>query len=180
MTATRADIAERVRLTIEVEFVTRRAVESKEARVHRLLFADRTDVRFAVLVPPGNDTLLDLKTGARYRFDGLLGAAPVDETVHDDLACPECGGGLKRGQIVDVAGRGVRGAVAQLGIDEPFGIVDAGTIVWRADRGRQQPAGAPQADRPTQTVPDFVCVSCGRHVTRGAADESVTPGEERE
>jgi Ca-activated chloride channel family protein len=171
MTATHADLVERGRLTIELELVTRRAVTSEGERIHRLRVADRTGTRFAVLVAPGSDSLPDLETWAGYWFDGLLGAAPVDETVHDDFACPDCGGGLRYGQIVDVAGRGLLGAVAQLDLGEPFGIVDAGTAVWRANRDRRPPE-RPHADRPSRTVPDFVCVSCGRHAMRGAVDES--------
>ena len=70
--------------------------------------------------------------------------------------------------------------IAQLGLDEPFGIVDAGTTVWRADRDRRQPAQTPQTDPPARPVPDFVCVSCGRHATRAAGAGSVTPRGECE
>ena len=179
MTTTHADIVERARLGIEAAFVTRRAVESGDAQIHRLLLTDQTGAQFAVLVP-SSAMLPGLKTGASYRFEGLLGAAPVDETVHDALICPDCGGGLRLGQVVDAAGRGIRGSVAQLGLDEPFGIVDAGTTVWRADRDRRQPAQTPQTDPPARPVPDFVCVSCGRHATRAAGAGSVTPRGECE
>lgn len=179
MTTTDADLVERGRLAIELELVTRRGVTPEGERIHRLRVADRTGAQFAVLIAPGSDPLLDLETGARYWFDRLLGAAPVDETVHDDWTCPDCGGGLRYGQIVDVAGPGMRGAVAQLGLDEPFGIVDAGTAVWRANPDRRPPE-RPHADRPSRTVPDFVCVSCGRHAMRGAVDESATPAGECE
>jgi Ca-activated chloride channel family protein len=170
METTYADIVERGRHEIEVTFVTRRAVECNDERIHRLLVTDTTGTQFALLVAPDGDALPDLATGERYRFVGLLGAAPIETTSHDDWTCPACDGALRRGQATDAAGWGLVDAVARFDLTDRFGIVDAETAVQHPERDTATEEWTPRPESERPTVPDYVCTACGCHVDQRAAE----------
>ena len=157
-----ADIADGKRQDIAVEFITRRTIGCDGEHVYRLLVADQSGKQFTVLATPDSEALLGLKTGATHRISGLLGAAPV--TSADDIGaeCPDCGGRLRSGQVVDAAGAAVTQAASQLALDEPFGIIDARATVRRVRDGRSLVDGwAQMGDDTSVTIPDYVCQSCG-------------------
>jgi Ca-activated chloride channel family protein len=165
MDTTYADIAEGERFDIAVEFITRRAIECDGGRVNRLLVADRTGTQFTVLATPDSEPLLNLKTGATHRISGMLGAGPV--TAADDVRaeCPDCGGRLRPGQVIDAAGSVVTQAASQLSLDEAFGLIDARTTVRRVREDRSLVDDwRPMDDDRSVILPDYVCEACGRHV----------------
>lgn len=125
MNRTYADLRPGARLDIDVEFITKRTVDCEGTKISRLLVTDRADKQFAVLVASGPDSLPDLETGATYHVSGLLGARSVDSARSSAEKCPDCGGRLRVGRVVDTADSAVAVAASQLDLDEPFGIVDA-------------------------------------------------------
>jgi len=160
-----ADIEDGKRHDIAVEFITRRAIDCDGEHVHRLVVADRSGKQFTVLATPDSETLLSLKTGATHRISGLLGAAPVTSVDNIGAECPDCGGRLRQGQVVDAAGVAVTQAASQLSLDEPFGIIDASATVRRVRENRSLVDDwTPMDDDRSVTPPDYVCRSCGRHV----------------
>jgi len=165
MDTTYADIEDGKRHDIAVEFITRRAIDCDGEHVHRLRVADQSGKKFTVLATPDSEALLDLKTGATHRISGLLGAAPVISADDIGAECPDCGGQLRPGQVVDAAGSAVTRAASQLSLDEPFGIIDAGATVHRVREDRSLVDDwTPMDDDRSVTPPDYVCESCGRHV----------------
>ena len=165
MDTTYADIQPGARLDIAVEFITRRAIDCPDGRVHRLLVADQDGTEFAVLTTPDSEPVRDLKTGATHRITGLLGAEPPDETEPVNATCPDCGGALRPGTVVDAASPAVAQAAAELGLDDPVGIVDDATTVRRVRPGTTTvddwtPMGT---DDGHVAAPDYVCTDCGRH-----------------
>jgi Ca-activated chloride channel family protein len=171
MDHTYADVEEGVRHDVEVEFVTRRAVDVGDARVHRLVVADRTGAQFAVLVAPDRDVLSDLKTGETYRIEGLLGADPVPPA--GDRDCPDCGGDLRPGVAVDAADPAVARAAVRLDLTDRFGVVDGVSAV-----GEPSADGLVDGWRPMDGVdrpgpPARVCTDCGRGVEADELDGPV-------
>jgi Ca-activated chloride channel family protein len=170
MDHTYADVEEGVRCDVEVEFVTRRAVDVGDARVHRLLVADRTDTQFAVLVAPDRDVLSDLKTGETYRLAGLLGAGPPRPT--NGRTCPDCGGAVRPGGVVDTVGPAVARAAARLDLDDRFGVVDDLSVVGEPATGGWRPMAC--VDRPGP--PALVCTACGHGVGTDELDDPLPTG----
>lgn len=119
------DIEEGRRLDLTVEFVSRRAVGCDGRRVYRLLVADRLGTRFDVLVAPDGDLPVGLKTGDRYRIEGMLGVAPRERT-EGGAEGDECG---DSNATVD---RSLSEAASRLRLTGPVGVVDASTTVGRA------------------------------------------------
>jgi Ca-activated chloride channel family protein len=165
MDGTYADLRRGARLDIEVEFITKQAIEYDGERVNRLLVADQTGEQFAVLGTPVSDTFQHLKTGETYRITGLLGARPVDAARRSAEDCPDCGGRLRAGHVVDAVGPAVTAATEQFGLDEPFGIIDDESSMQRVRDGAAaiDDWTPMETDRSIET-PDFVCTDCGRHV----------------
>jgi Ca-activated chloride channel family protein len=160
-----ADIEDGKRHDIAVEFITRRTIDCDGEHVHRLLVADQSGKQFTVLATPDSEALLGLKTGATHRISGLLGAAPVTSADDTWAECPDCGGWLRPGQVVDTAGAAVTQAASQLSLDEPFGIIDTRATVRRVRENRSLVDDwTPMDDDRSVTPPDYVCESCGRHV----------------
>jgi Ca-activated chloride channel family protein len=160
-----ADIEDGKRHDIAVEFITRRAIDCDGEHIHRLVVADRSGKQFTVLATPDSETLLSLKTGATHRISGLLGAAPVTSVDDIGAECPDCGGRLRQGQVVDATGAAVTEAASQLSLDEPFGIIDASATVRRVRKNRSLVDDwTSMDDDRSVTPPDYVCRSCGRHV----------------
>jgi Ca-activated chloride channel family protein len=162
MTRTQADLRAGERVDIVVEFISRRTVDTGEGRVHRLVVADRTGERVALLVAPGREPPVGLETGASYRVAGLLGADPV-ETAPVAGDCPDCGGRLRPGSAADLAGSAVAAAAAELGLEAPFGVVDARTTVRPVLEAAPVDDWTPM-DAGRETPPEFVCRDCGRQV----------------
>ncbi|GGJ04177.1 hypothetical protein GCM10008995_12470 [Halobellus salinus] len=160
-----ADIEDGKRHDIAVELVTRRAIDCDGEHVHRLLVTDQSGRQFTVLATPDSEALLGLKTGGTHRISGLLGAVPL--TSGDDIGavCPDCGGQLRPGQVVDAAGAAVTQAASQLSLDEPFGIIDVRTTVRRVRDDRSLVNDwTPMDDDRSVSPPDYVCASCGCRV----------------
>jgi hypothetical protein len=121
MTTSYADLRAGQRADLVAELVTRRSIEFAGERVHRLLVDDRDGDRFAVFVDPDSGFLPGLRTGGRYRFEGLLPADP----------------GTDAGPVaLDAA---LAAGTARLGVERTFGIVDHATTVTRA--GTDRPVG---------------------------------------
>jgi len=174
MDTTYADIEDGKRHDIAVEFITRRAIDCDGEHVHRLLVADQSGRRFTVLATPHSEALIELKTGATHRISGVLGAVPVTTADDNGDECPDCGGRLRPGQIIDAAGAAVTQAASQLSLDEPFGIIDARATVRRVREGRSLVDDwTPMDDDRPVTPPDYVCESCGRHVDAYELRETV-------
>ena len=114
------------RIDVAAEFVTRRVLRCSDRRVHRLLVDDTSGERFAVLVPPGADPLYDLRTGGSYRFCGLRYVDP------STVASADVAGGPDRdGSGSEPRADALAVAVEELGLEEPFGVVDGETTVER-------------------------------------------------
>ena len=172
MDTTYADIADGNRCNIEVEFNTRRVINCGGTLVHRLLVTDQSGTQFAVLTTSDSESLVDVKTGATHCISDLLGSDPVSFAADTDTEaeCPHCDGSLRPGRTVDVVGSALPEAASQLGLNEVFGIVDAESAVRRVREDRTlvddwnpMENGSRTA---SQTPPDYVCESCGRHVER--------------
>ncbi|WP_435348523.1 vWA domain-containing protein [Haloarchaeobius sp. HRN-SO-5] len=165
METTHADVTEGQRLDVTVEFISRRPMDCAGERVRRLLVVDRAGTPFSVFVTPDGDPLLDLKTGETYRLSGLLGAGPIDSGESVAADCPDCGGTIRSGQVIDAAGPVLAQAKAELGITEPVGIVDDRTSVRlvRREDGTVDD-WTPMQDGESVYAPDYVCESCGRHL----------------
>jgi len=169
------DIADGKRHDIAVEFITRRAIDCDGEHVHRLLVADQSGTQFTVLATPDSEALLDLKTGATHRISGMLGAVPVTTAGGIAAECPDCGGQLRPGQVVDAAGAAVTQAASQLSLDEPFGIIDAKASIRRVREGQSLVDDwTPMGENRSVSPPDYACESCGRHIDadelRGTAE----------
>ena len=176
MNQTYADLRPGARLDIDVEFITKRTVDCEGTKISRLLVTDRADKQFAVLVASGPDSLPDLETGATYHVSGLLGARSVDSARSSAEKCPDCGGRLRVGRVVDTADSAVAVAASQLDLDEPFGIVDAtSSMQATADDADVVDDWTPMRDEQSVKPPDFVCDACGRHI-----DEFELRGHEEE
>ncbi len=159
-----ADVRTGARLDIDVEFITKRVIESEGSQVTRLLVADQSGEQFALLVTPDSDSIRGLKTGAVYHISGLLGTNPVDSTRSTVNECPSCGGQLREGHVIDAVDSSVTSAATQLGLDKTFGIVDATTTVQRVtDDADVVDDWTPMTQEQSVKSPEFVCTSCGRH-----------------
>ena len=160
MGRTPTEIQEGSRLAVTAEFITRRVIGRGDAPVHRLLVADRDGAQVTVLTTPERSPPLGLQAGAAYRFVGLLGADP---TVADSTEgrCGSCGGPLRPGGPLDTVDPAVGEAASQLGLEQPFGVLDAAATV-RSVPAPDTPVDdwVPMAPQP----PERVCMSCGRHV----------------
>ncbi|WP_232685672.1 vWA domain-containing protein [Halobacterium zhouii] len=166
MNTTYADLNAGTRLDIDVEFITRRAIDCPSGRVHRLLVADQDGSQFAVLTTPDNDSIRNLKTDATHRITGLLGATPTDVPAVTDADCPDCGGALRPGAPVDTVDEAVVQAAAELGLDGCIGILDANATIRRVpDDANTTDDWIPMREGPDSvTTPASVCKNCGRHV----------------
>ncbi len=164
MSTTYTHIEEGTRLDITVEFVSYHAVDCKGGQMHRLVVTDETDTQFTVLATPDSDHPVDPETGAEYRFSGLLGAAPVRRRGTGE-ECPACGGAVRPGQAVDAVEYDVAGVATELGLDEPFGVLDgqASTRRVAADETVVDDWVPMREERPVER-PEYVCESCGRHL----------------
>lgn len=165
MNRTYADLRPGARVDIDVNFITRRVVDCEDTWISRLLVADKAGEQFAVLVPPESDSLPDIKTGSTYHISGLLGARPPDSGCGSVQDCPDCGGQLRPGQVIDTVGQAVAAAASQLGLDEPLGIADTTTSVQPVtDDADVVDDWTPMTTEQSVEPPDFVCNACGRHV----------------
>jgi Ca-activated chloride channel family protein len=168
MERTYADLRPGARLNIDVEFIRKQTVECAGTTVTRLVVADQAGEQFTVLVMPEYESVPELATGAMYRISGLLGARPVDSVPDSSEECPDCGGQLRVGQVVDTIGSGVTAAVSKLGVDEPFGIVDATAgLQATVDDADVVDDWTPMHEERSVEPPDFVCDACGRHIDDG-------------
>jgi len=160
-----ADIADGKRHDIAVTFITRRTIDCEGEHVQRLLVADQSGTEFTILATPDSEALLNLKTGATHHISGLLGAVPVAPAGGIKAACPDCGGQLRPGQVVDTAGSAVTQAASQLSLEESFGIIDTQASIRRVREGRSLVDDwTPMDDTGPVTPPEYACESCGRHV----------------
>jgi Ca-activated chloride channel family protein len=152
------------RTDITVEVVEQQRLDCAGGRVCRLQVVDTTGTVFTVLTTAERDHP-DVEAGATYRLLGVLGAAPVSRSVDDDWACPDCGGDLRQGGVVDIVDAALAQAVSQLDLDGLFGIVDAEASVRRVATGETAVDDwtPMQSDR-SVTTPEYVCDACGRHV----------------
>jgi Ca-activated chloride channel family protein len=165
MGTTYTHIEEGARLDITVEFITRRAVECEDGRMHRLVVSDEADTQFTVLATPDSDRPVDLKTGGEYRLSGLLGATPVTSQATGE-ECPACGGPVRPRQAVDIVDSNVAAVTAELELDEPFGILDAQASM-RGTEGDETVVDdwVPMQEKQPAERPEYVCESCGRHLS---------------
>lgn len=163
MATTYTDIREGRRVEITVEFVTRRALCCDHGRVHRLLVADRSGTQFPLLATPDADPLLGLQSGERYLLSGVLGAQPHGSLGDRGEQCPDCGGTIRPGQVVDTVDPAVREAATRLDLVKSFGIVDTKATVLEIPLG-DTPVDdwIPIGPDARMDLPDRVCASCGR------------------
>ncbi|MFT4889946.1 MAG: Ca-activated chloride channel family protein [Halobacteriales archaeon] len=165
MGRTFTDLGDGTRIDITVEFISRRPIECDGQRVYRLLVADRTGTRFTVLATPDSHSPVGLKTGARHRISGLLGATQPDPGSDAPAECPHCGGRLRTGGTVDAVDPAVASAAVELDLDEAFGIVDQRTTIRRVrDDEDVVDDWSPMREDSPVSPPDYVCGSCQRHV----------------
>lgn len=165
MDTTYTDLRPGERFDIDVEFITKRAVDCEGTKITRLLVTDQAGTQFAVLITPDGDSLPFLETGTTYRISGLLGSRPIDSAQGSAEECPDCGEQLRVGRAVDTAGASVAVAASQLDIDEPFGIIDATSVVQlTADDAGVTDDWTPMRDEQPVELPDYVCDACGRHI----------------
>lgn len=153
-------VGERADLT--AEFVSRRVLDCEAGLVRRLLFADGER---PVLVSPGATHPVGLRVGERYRLRGVLGCAPVPEPV--GRRCPDCDGQLRPGGTIDTVHPAVREAVAALGPDGAFGVLDESARLRSVGAEDEQPLRPAPADR---SPPGFVCTGCGAVATPEVCD----------
>jgi Ca-activated chloride channel family protein len=160
-----ADLRSGARLDIDVEFITKRALDCDGERVTRLLVADQSGTQFAVLATSHSDVVQHLKTGDTYRISGLLGAQPVDAARDSTEECPECGGRLRAGHVVDTVSPALTVAADQLDLDDRFGIIDEAASIRRVrDNAGVIDDWTPMDNEQSVETPDYVCKACGRHV----------------
>lgn len=168
------------RFTITAEFVTRRTLNVNGDRVHRLLVEDEIGTRHALLMLPEAVEMVSQKTGAIYRFNGLVRSEPPRRDS-DDGECPQCSYPLRHGRAVDAVSHSLAMAAFQLELDAPFGVVDEQTTIYRLrsevdDRERVvddwQPMENGSAQPDTQR-PDYVCDACKSTFTADKVDEAV-------
>jgi Ca-activated chloride channel family protein len=176
MHTTYTDVRERVRLDSLVEFITRRSLGCGDRRVERLVVADTTGRQFEVLTTPDSDPLVGLRSGDRYHISSLLCADPDGTAGTVDRECPDCGGPLRPGRVLDTVDPAVADAVAQLGLDEPFGILDSEAAI-QGVRAESTPVDdwIPAGDD-VVGLPDCVCRDCGRRVERRPEDGTPSGG----
>ena len=172
MNSTYTALNEGERHDITVEFVTRRAVSCAGERVHRLLVEDSEGEQFAVLLAPGTDPLLDVKTGGTYRIDNLLSCDPANASGDTSATCPDCDDRLRPGSAVDTVDPSVALAADEFDLSAPFGVADN-----RASIERVRPDDHDVDDwQPMQSggrvsPPDYVCCGCGRRVAASELHE---------
>lgn len=168
------------RCTITGEVVTSQSVPVEGGRVQKLLVTNRMGEQTTVLLIPDSTIEERVEPGVRYRFSDVLGADPVEKSRSTHRECPECGGSLRQGQLIDTAGTDVVQAVEKLSLDECVGIGDEQTAVERLYSNESLVDDwKPMTSEATATPPDYVCPSCGRHVDahelrpdeRGSHDE---------
>ena len=175
MNTIHTDLNEGVHLDIEVEFLTRRVVRRGDEPVHRLLVADSRGTQFAVLTTPDCDMPVGLRAGETYRLYGLLGADPGadNEPTGDGMDCPTCGSPLRPERVLDAVDSAVSEAADQLGLEEPFGIIDNRTCL-RESTAETTPAEdwIPMDAGGSTGRLEMVCTSCHRRVAGGCADST--------
>ena len=153
------------RLDIDAEFITIRTIDCDGASVSRLLVTDHTGDQFTILTTPDSQSLRPLKTGATYAFSQLLAADPIDPSATPPDNCPDCDAQLRPGQVLDTAEPAVVTAAATLGIDERFLIFDSTSSLTRSTpTASTVDDWTPMHEAQPVTAPDYVCMSCGRHV----------------
>ncbi|ERH09092.1 MAG: uncharacterized protein containing a von Willebrand factor type A (vWA) domain protein [halophilic archaeon J07HX64] len=178
MDTTYTDICERIRLDSPVKFITRRPLGRGDRQVERLVVADTAGRQFEVLTTPDSDPTVGLRSGDRYHISSLLCADPDGAAGTVDRECPGCGGSLRRGRVLDTVDPAVADAISQLGLDEPFGILDSEAAI-RSVRAESTPVDdwIPAGDS-VVGFPDCVCRGCGRCVERQPED-GITSGTTR-
>lgn len=168
------------RFTITAEFVTRRTLNVRGDRVHRLLVEDETGTRHALLMLPEAVEMVSQKTGAIYRFNGLVRSEPPQRD-RDDGECPQCSHPLRHGRAVDAVSHSLATTAFQLELDAPFGVIDEHTTIYRLrsevdDRERVvddwQPTENGSTPPDTQR-PDYVCDACESTFTADEGDGTV-------
>lgn len=162
-----ADLQRNTRVDIEIELITKQAIECDGERIYRLIVADSTGEQFAILRAPENNVLQDLETGEIYQITDLLGTRAIDTEYDDAENCPDCGGQLRPGHGVDAVEPAIATAAEQFEFNEPFGIIDNLSSIQRVRNN----AGTiddwttmeTETDHSTE-IPHLVCIECGRHV----------------
>jgi len=162
------DVRPGTRFDIEVEFITKRTIDAGGTDVTRVLVADQSGEQFSVIATPDSDSLYHLETGATYQLSELLGGSPIDSSHAPIGECPECGGELRPGQVIDTVDSAVATAVDELSLDDVFGILDADSSVEAVNVEAEvvDDWQAMEHDQSSSTVetPDYVCRSCARQL----------------
>jgi Ca-activated chloride channel family protein len=165
MDGTYADLRPGERLDITIEVAATEVVEHEDTQTTQLLVIDQSGTQFTVLAAPDTDALQELETGATYHVTGLLGVRPVNQLEGRAGECPDCGGRLRDGGVVDTVSSAVVTATVELDLDEPFGVFDTESSVRSATQdGTVIDDWTPMRTEEPVETPDYVCLSCGRHV----------------
>ena len=162
MTTMYADFEAGRRVEMSVEFVARRSIDLDEHRIHRLIVSDRSGESFPVMIAPGRDALLDLKTGETYTIRGLLVCDPREASTQPTAAAASDGRRGTDGRRGPEGHRGpdgrlgsddgseavdpvIRRGASRLEIDRLFGVVDHRTVVsvGTGERDRFPTTGSP-------------------------------------
>jgi Ca-activated chloride channel family protein len=166
MERTYADLRPGARLDIDVEFIKKRTVDCEGTTCTRLIVTDQAGEQFTALVMPDHASVPELEPGATYRISGLLGARPVDSPRDSPEECPDCGGQLRVGQVVDTVDPAATVAVAKLDLAEPFGIIDATAALQpTVDDADVVDDWTPLDEEQSVEPPDFICDACNRHLS---------------
>lgn len=176
MHTTYTDVCERIRLDSLVEFITRRSLGCGDRRVERLVVADAAGRQFEVLTTPDGNPPVGLRSGDRYHISSLLCADPDGTARTVDRECPDCGGSFRRGRVLDTVDPAVADAVAQLGLDEPFGILDSETAIHDLRVESTPVDDWTAAGDDVVGLPDCVCRDCGRRIERQPEDGIASGG----
>ena len=173
------------RVDLTVEFLSRRTLGEGDRRVDRLKLRADSIGSLTVLTTPQSEPIQDLKTGADHQLHGLLGARPSERLPTIDRPCPTCSGALREAGAVDRVDAAVAEAAAELGLEEPFGILDQqATLVRERKHQGSKDDWTPIRRGDQDELPAAVCTDCGRRFsTPDLSQSSVNehqPGEDED
>jgi Ca-activated chloride channel family protein len=171
------------RVDLTVEFLSRRTVGEGDRQVDRLKLRADSMGPLTVLTTPESEPIQDLKTGADHELRGLLGARPTERLPTIERPCPNCSGALREAGAVDRVHPAVAEAAAELGLAEPFGILDGrATLVREREHRVSEDDWTPMRQGYQGDLPAAACTDCNRRFSSSDLSQSSVserhPGED--
>lgn len=153
------DDADGTRMDVTVELVSRLTASVGGSRLWRLLVSGDQTPSHLIVGPSYEEFPLPEQTGGTYRVENaVLVTSSVEDATDIGGSCPECGGGVRPGTVLDAVDESVRSGVEALDVPVPFMLADAITTM-RCDGGTE--SSTPTDRGEPIRAPPGICTACG-------------------